>query len=147
MNSLWIHTPKTPSLGESRPFLARVTLKFEIWKMTLRNNRVHLLYYFKLCALVNSNKSCRPEMSNSGQNLRYFVLCDLEIWQMALKAMVHPSYAPSSFVHRFIAIDEFKLKLQSRNAPFGSKSVFLCQVWPSNMTDDLKKIGHIVCAV
>ena len=34
---------------------------------------------------VNSNWSYGPEMFNSGQNWGFFVLCDLEIWQMTLK--------------------------------------------------------------
>ena len=37
--------------------------------------------------------------------------------------MGHPFYAPSSFVHYFVAISEFKLELVSRNAQFGSKLV------------------------
>ena len=47
-------------------------------------------------------------------------------------------YVASSFVHHFIAISEFKLKLQSGNPKFGSKSVIYCPVWPWNLTDDLE---------
>ena len=35
----------------------------------------------------------------------------------------HLLYVASSFVHHFIAISEFELELQSRNAQFGSKSM------------------------
>ena len=35
--------------------------------------------------LVNSNLSYSPETLNSGQNRRFFLACDLEIWQMTLK--------------------------------------------------------------
>ena len=35
--------------------------------------------------LVNSNWSYSPETLNSGQNRRFFVLCDLEIWWMTLE--------------------------------------------------------------
>ena len=34
---------------------------------------------------VNSNWSYCPETLNSGQNQRFIVLCDLEIWRMTLK--------------------------------------------------------------
>ena len=50
-------------------------------------------------------------MLNSGQNLLIFVSRDLENYRMTLKKMGHLSYAVSSFVHRFIAIGEFKLEL------------------------------------
>ena len=55
-------------------------------------------------------------------------------------------YVASSFVHHFIAINEFKLELQSGNAQFGSKSIFLSRVtlkfdrWP------WKTIGHLFYA-
>ena len=39
------------------------------------------------------------------------------------KTIGHLSYSTSSFVHHFVAIGEFELELQSRNAKFGSKSV------------------------
>ena len=48
-------------------------------------------------------------------------------------------YTISSCVHHFIAIGEFKLKLQSGNAQFGSKSAIFSPVWPWNLTDDLEK--------
>ena len=40
------------------------------------------------------------------------------------KTIGHHFYVFSSFLHHFIAISEFKLKLQSGNAQFGSKSAF-----------------------
>ena len=55
------------------------------------------------------------------------------------KTIGHLFYATSSFVQDFLAIDEFKLELQSGNAYFGSKStIFFNRVtlkfnrWPSN---------------
>ena len=41
-------------------------------------------------------------------------------------------------MHHFIAIYEFKLEIQSENAPFGSKSTIFLAVWPWNLTDDLE---------
>ena len=42
----------------------------------------------------------------------------------------HLFYVASSFVHYFIVIGDLKLKLQSGNAQFGSKSAIFCPVWP-----------------
>ena len=53
--------------------------------------------------------------------------------------MGHLSYAASSFVHRFMAIGEFKLELQSGHAQFRSKLTIFLAVWPWNLTDDLEK--------
>ena len=46
-----------------------------------------------------------------------------------LKTIGHLFYVASSFMYHFIAIREFKLKLQSGNAQFGPKSVIFCPVW------------------
>ena len=60
------------------------------------------------------------------------------------KTIGHLFYAISSFVHHFVAIDEFKLELQSGNAQFGSNSTIFRAVWPWNLTDDLDKtIGQL----
>ena len=56
-----------------------------------------------------------------------------------LKTIGHLFYATSSFVHHFVAIDEFKLELESGNAQSGSKSTLFRAVWPWNLTDDLEK--------
>ena len=56
------------------------------------------------------------------------------------KTIGHLFYVTSSFAHHFIAIGELKLKLQSGNAQFGSKSAIYCPVLPSNLMDDLEKL-------
>ena len=78
-------------------------------------------------------------MLNLGQNLPFFVPCDLEIWRMSLKKNEHLSYANSSFVHYFVAIGELKLELESGNAQFGSKSMIFVAAWPWNSMNDLEK--------
>ena len=65
--------------------------------------------------------SYSPQIPNLGQNRRFFVPCDLEIWQMTLKNNRAPLLCYSSLVHHFMAICEFKMELQSGNARFGSK--------------------------
>ena len=61
------------------------------------------------------------------------------------KTIGHLFYGTSRFVHYFVAICEFKLELQSRNAQFGSISSTCRPVWLRNLTDDLEKqiIGHL----
>ena len=90
---------------------------------------------------VNSNWCYSPETPNLGQNRRFFVPHDLEIWRMTLKNNRALFYAASSFVHHLIAIGEFKLELQPGNALFGSNSTIFLGVWPWNLTDDLEKKG------
>ena len=181
----WIQTGVTAQkrLNSGQNWRYLIPLDLEIWRMTLKNNRAPLLCSFKLCASFHSHwwiqtEVYSPETPNLGQNRRFFLLCDLEIWRMTLKNNRAPllyyiklcasfqshvwiqtgvtvrkrsigvkignflsraaskfdewpwktigqlSYAASSFVHHFIAIDEFKLELQSGNAQFGSKSIF-----------------------
>ena len=55
------------------------------------------------------------------------------------KTIGHLFYTTSSFVHHFKSIGELKLKLQSRNVQFGSKSAIFCPVWPWKLTDALEK--------
>ena len=75
---------------------------------------------------MNSNSRYSPETLNLGQNLRFFNLCDQEIWRMTMKKIGLLFYVTASSVHYFIAICVFKLELQSRNAKFESKlSIFL----------------------
>ena len=52
------------------------------------------------------------------------------------KACMNHVYTTLSFLHHFVAIGEFKLELQSRNAKFGSNSTIFLAVWPWNLTDD-----------
>ena len=72
---------------------------------------------------MNSNWRYSPETLNLGQNLWFFVPCDLKIWWMTLKTIGHIFSATSSFVLHFIDIYQFKMELQSVKAKFGSKSV------------------------
>ena len=46
-------SPETPNLGQIERFLE--PCGFEIWRMTLQNNRASLLCYFKLCSSFRTN--------------------------------------------------------------------------------------------
>ena len=60
-----------------------------------------------------------------------------DVWPR--KMIGHLFYTTSSFVYHFKSIGEFKLKLHSGNAQFGSKSAIFCPLWPWNLMDDLGK--------
>ena len=91
--------------------------------MTLKNNRAPLLGYIKLCALFQSHQWIQTGVTILKHSVQvkigfFFVPCGLESWWMTLKTIGHLFYATASFVHHFIAIDQFKLELQSGNAQF-----------------------------
>ena len=121
-----------------------VPCDLEIWSMTLKNNRAHFLCYIKLCASFQNHRWIQ-----TGVTVRkcptwvkisdFLSLVTLEFDGWPWKTIGHLFYVASSFVHHFITIGEFKSKLQSGNAQFGSKSVIYCPVWPWNLTDDLEK--------
>ena len=91
-----------------------------IWQMPLKNNRVHLVWYFNLCASFHSHRSIQAGVTIRKCQIRvqivYFlsrVTLKFDGWPW--KTIGHLFYAKSSFVHHFIAIYEFKLELQSGN--------------------------------
>ena len=92
----------------------------EIWWMTLKNNRAHLLYYVKLCVSFQSHRWIQTGVTVLKHPIRVkiddFLSCvtwKLDAWPW--KTIGHLFYAASSFGHHFIAIIEFKLELQSGN--------------------------------
>ena len=112
--------------------------------MTLKNNRAHLLGYFKLCASFHSHlwiqTGVSQETPNLGKNRRFFLAMWPWNYRWPSKAIGHLSQPTSSFAHHFVAIGRFNLELQSRNAQFGSKSAIF---W-SRVT--LKFDGwHLLC--
>ena len=129
-------------LDSNRRFFSPCDL--EIWWMTSKNCRAPLLHYIKLCAssptfwwiptgVTVRKRSIRVKIGDSLS--RVALKCDG--WPS--KTIGHLFYVASSFVHHFITVGEFKLKLQSGNAQFGSKSAIYCPVWPWNFIDDLEK--------
>ena len=123
-------------------FFAPCDLK--IWWITLKNNRAALLCCFKLCASFHSHRWIQTKVTVRKRSIRVKVrdllsrvTFKFDGWPW--KTIGHLFYVASSFMHHFITISEFKLKLQSENAQFGSKSVIFCPVWPWNLTNDLEK--------
>ena len=68
-------------------FLSRVTSKFYGWLWKKKQGTSSMLLQ-ALCIisqpLVNSNWNYSPETPNLGQNRRFFVLCDLDLWPLTL---------------------------------------------------------------
>ena len=113
--------------------------------MTSKNNRAPLLYYIKLCVSFQIHRWIQTEVSLQKRSIRVEIgdflslvtLKKFDGWPW--KTIGHLFYTTSSFVHHFKSIGELKLKLQSRNAQFGSKSAIFCPLWPWNLTDALEK--------
>ena len=142
VNTNWSYSPETPNLGQIRRFLE--PRDFEIWRMTFKNNRAPLLYYFKLCAAFHSHWWIQTGVTVRKRPIwvkfdDFFSRVTLKFDEWPSKTIGHLFYATSSFVHHFIAIGEFKLELQSRNTQSGSNSTIFRAVWPWNLTDDLEQ--------
>ena len=146
MNSNWGYSLETLNSGQNWWFF--VPRDLEIWWMTLKNNRAHFLYYFKICAAFQSHwynqtgvtvwkRSFRVKIDN------FLSHVTLKIDGWPWKTIGHLFYTTLSFVQHFKVIWIFKLELQSENVQFGSKlAIFLSPVtlkidrWP------WKTIGH-----
>ena len=116
----------------------------KIWCMTSKNNRAPVLYYIKLCVKFKIHRWIQTEVTVRKRSIRVkigdFLSCvTLKFDGWASKTTGHLFYTTSSFVHHFKLIGELKLKLQSGNAQFVSKSAIFCPVWPWNLMDDLGK--------
>ena len=124
-------------------FLSCMTSKFDGWPWHVIG---HLSYAtLKLCTSFCSQWSIQTGVTVQKHLIRVKIRKFLSRLTLIFdrkrpwKRTEHLFYTTSSFVHHFIAICEFKLVLQSKNAQTGSKLVMFCPVWPWNMTDDLEK--------
>ena len=119
-------------LNSGKNWWFSVPCDLEILWMTLKNNRAHLLCYFKLGASFHSHRSIQTGVTARKRQIRvkigHFLSCvtsKFDGWPW--KTIGHLSYATSRFMHHFIPIGQFKLELQSGNAKFGSKSAIFAQ--------------------
>ena len=114
VNSNWSYSPEMPNLGQNRRFfLSRVTLEFYGWPW----KTIGYLFYvassflhhfitigeFKI-TLVRK-RSIRVKIGD----LLSCVTLKFDGWPW--KTILHLFYVSSNFMHHFIAIGEFKLKL------------------------------------
>ena len=98
-----------------------VLCDFEIWWMTLKNNRASLLCCFKLRASFYSHRWIETKVTVRKRSIRVIIgnflsRATLKFDRWHWKTIGHLFYATSSFVHHFLAIGEFKLELQSGNS-------------------------------
>ena len=125
--------PCNLKLDSNRQFFRPCDL--EIWRMTLQNNRAHLLCYFKLCASFRTHWWIQTWVTVRKRSIRVKIddfdrRVTLKFDGWPWKTIGHLFYATSSFVHHFVAIGESKLELQSGYAEFGSNSTIFRAVWP-----------------
>ena len=119
-----------------------MTLKFDGWPRKIIG---HLFY--TISSFVHHFKSIgelKLELQSGNAQFRsksaiflFRVTLKFNGWPWKIRGYLF--YATLSFVHHFKAIGEFKLKLQSGNAQFGSKLVIFCPLWPWNLKNDLEK--------
>ena len=113
----------------------------EIWWMTYKNYGAPLLHYIKLCVSSQTPPWIRTGVTVPKRTIRVkigdFLSCvTLKFDGWPWKIIGHLFYATLSFERHFKPIGEFKIKLQSGNAPFGSKSAIFLALWLRNFTDD-----------
>ena len=110
----------------------------EIWCITLKNNRLPLLHYIKLCVSCQIHRWHRTEVTLRKRSIRvkiddFLSLVTLKFDGWPWQTIGHLFYSTSSLVRHFKYIGELKLKLQSGNAQFGSNWRFfvLCdlEIW------------------
>ena len=150
MDSNWNYSPETFDSGQNRQFYLPCDLGIR-W-MTLKNYRAPLVCYVKLCASFQSHPWIQTWVTVRKHSIRVKIVdllsrVTLKFDGWPRKTIRHIFYAPSSFVHHFVAISVFKLELQSGSNQFGSKStIFFSRVtlkfdrWP------WKTIGHLFLA-
>ena len=107
----------------------------------------HILWLESFLDFVNLNKANLRDLiaatglviSNWIQIVNFSARVTVKFDGWPCKTIGHLFYASSSFVHLFVPIGEFKLKLQSWNAQSGSNWMIFRAVRPWNLTDDLAK--------
>ena len=126
-----------------------MTLKFYWWpqKSYGTSSTLHQALCIISNSSVNSNCSCCPATLNSGQNRRFIVPCDLQIWWMTLKNNRAPLlrcfklYA-SFHNHRWIQtkVTVRKRSIRVKIGDFLSRMTFKFDEW------HWKTIGHLFYA-
>ena len=89
--------------------------------------------------LVNSKWRYSPEILNLGQNWRFSVLCDLEIWWMTLKNNRSHPLCYFKLFKSFQSHLWIQTTATVRKPSIQLKVSDICPLWPWNMMDDLEK--------
>ena len=123
--------------SKSSIFSACVTLKFDVWPRKILGHLFYttssFVYHFK--SIGEFKLKLHSGNAQFGSKSAIFLsLVTLKFDGWPWKMIGQLFYTTSSFVHHFKSIGELKLKLQSRNAQFGSNSTIFRAVWPWRMT-------------
>ena len=125
--------PGNAQFGQKLAFF--VPYDLENWQMTLKNNRIPLPYYNKLCAAFQSHWYIQTGVTVWKQSIRvkigdFLSRVSLKFGEWPWITILHLFYTTLSFVQYFKAICVFKLDLQSGNTRFGPKLTIFCPAWP-----------------
>ena len=127
-------------------FLSRVTLKFDGWSWkTIR----HLFYaalsfVHNFIAIGEFNLELQSGNAQFGSKLKVFLSrATLKFDRWPWKMIGHLFYTTLSFVHHFIAINEFKLKLVQKRLIWVKIDGLLSRVTLKIDTWTWKTIGHL----
>ena len=132
-------------LDSNHQFFSQCDL--EIWWITLKNNKVCILYYMyvKLCASFQSHRWIQTGVTVWKRSIRvkkqqFFAQCHLEIWQMTLKTNRAPllyyiklcvSFQSHGWIQTGVTVRKRSIRVKICD--------FFCPVWPWNLKDDLEK--------
>ena len=123
-----------------------------IWQMTLKNNRAHLLSYFKLCVSFHRHLSIQNGVTVRKRQIwvkigNFFVPCELEIWQMTLKNNRAPLLCSSKLCASFHSllwnlneVTGRKHQIWVKIGDFSSRVTLKLDRWP------WKTIGRLIYA-
>ena len=143
VNSNWSYSPETLNLCQNRRFFCLV------WPWNLMDdinkNRAHPLYYVKPCTSFQNYGWIQTGVTIWKLSIwvkigDFLSRLTLKFYRWPWKTIGHLFYATSSFVHRFKAIGELKLELQSGNGQFWSKSAFFVpcdlEIWQMTLKNN-----------
>ena len=136
MNSNWSYSPETVKLGcdlcdlDLWPWPFAWTL---LWSLVITPGNFMMIGWWEHSQKGVTDR--RTDRRTDGQTEN--TICRAA-WSQ-LKTTGHLLYTTSRFVHHFIAIGQFKLKLQPGNAKFESNAAIFCPVWLWHLMDDLEK--------
>ena len=150
VNSNWSYSPETLNSGQNRQFFLLCDL--EIWRMSFKNIRAPLLYFFKLCASFHSHWWIQ-----NGAKFRkrpiwvkiddFCEPCDLEIWRMTLKnnrtlllyyIKLCASFQSHEWIQSGVTVRKRSIRVKIGN--FLSRATLKFNGWP------WKTIGQLFCA-
>ena len=134
--------------SKSAIFLSCVTFKFDRWNLKTIGHLFYTTSSFVHHFKDIGESKFEIQSKNAQFGSKSAIFCS--VWPSNLMDDLENNrdlfYSASSFANHFIAISEFKLELQSKNAQFGSKSIFMSSLTLKFDRWSWKTIGHIFYA-